>query len=317
MMLVSVVIPTRNAGISFEKLLEKVKIQEIDGDMEIVIVDSGSTDQTLEVCEKFGIRPVEIKPGDFNHGGTRNIGIDMSKGKYVVLLVQDAIPVDDNWLNSMIEDLENDELIAGVYSKQIPRDDCNIFTRNALENWVTFSNERAEQFIRSSEQYRKMTPSEKQLAVTFDNVSSCIRKNIWQQIRFNEISFGEDIDWSKRVIEAGYKIVYEPKSAVVHSHNRTIGYEVRRTYVCHKTLKSMFGMQLVPTFGHVIGNFIIDVKRRTELVRKSSDGLESVGRWYAKAVFLSIGMQLAMYLGAKQLEGGKLAKLDKFLSRGV
>lgn len=316
---VSIVIPTKNAGCEFSSTLEKIKMQDIDVDLEIIAIDSGSIDNTIEICEKFGVKVIKIQPEQFNHGGTRNLGISVASGDYVVLLVQDAVPLNNAWLRYMIEDLKKDEKIAGVYCKQIPKDNCNIFTKYALENWITYKDTRIEQYINDIDEYRNLSPIEKQIKVTFDNVSSCIRKSVWEKNKFSEINFGEDIDWSKRVIEAGYKIVYEPRSAVIHSHNRSIWYETKRTYVCHKTLKKLFGMQLVPSVTHLVRNLGADIKLRFNIVYDNKKSLKSHMTWYYKAILLSIGMQIGMYLGGKSdnFKSNFTKKIDKILSRGV
>lgn len=319
---VSIVIPTKNAGPEFETTLININSQKTTNkfEVEIIILDSGSVDMTIELSHKYNAKVMVIEPSSFSHGGTRNYGISVSEGEYVVLLVQDAIPLNDVWLINLINNLDKDPTVAGVYSKQIPRADCNIFTKNSLENWITFKNERVEQFIENSEEYKNLSPIEKQHLVTFDNVSSCIRKSVWEEIQFNIIEFGEDIDWSKRVIESGLKIVYEPNSAVIHSHNRSNWYEFKRTFVCHKILNNMFETRLVPTLKNLILNLGADIKIRTKIVNNSIEVVDNRFNWYIKGILLSVGMQLGMYLGGKYnyIKSNKIKKnLDRILSRGV
>jgi rhamnosyltransferase len=82
-------------------------------------------------------------------------------------------------------------------------------------------------------------------------VCSAVRKSVWSTHRFGRINFGEDIDWAERVLRAGWKIVYEPAAAVVHSHDRPVSYEYKRTYVCHRKLYSQFGLHLVPSLNGI------------------------------------------------------------------
>ncbi len=117
---VSVVIPTFNAGPEFEELLQKISSQERDFEHEIVVVDSESTDGTAELARRYGATVHQIAKQKFNHGATRNLGISLSRGEYIALTVQDSVPLDERWLYAMVENLERDERVAGVYSRQLP-----------------------------------------------------------------------------------------------------------------------------------------------------------------------------------------------------
>src|SRR5205085_7133755 len=103
-----------------------------------------------------------------------------------------------------------------------------------------------EQFAGGSEQYRKMPPRQRRSLATFDNVSSCVRRSVWEEFPFEKTNFGEDIRWGKRVVEAGYKIVYEPRSAVFHSHERGAMYDLRRHYLDQRVLSELFGLKTAP-----------------------------------------------------------------------
>jgi rhamnosyltransferase len=139
---VSVVVPTLNAGPEFEELLEKISIQEGDFEREVIVVDSGSTDGTVELARRYGARVHQIRKEEFNHGATRNLGVSLARGEYVALTVQDAVPLDERWLGAMVENFERDERVAGVYSRQIPRPDASPLTRAVVNNRRTASLER-------------------------------------------------------------------------------------------------------------------------------------------------------------------------------
>src|ERR671932_769306 len=91
-----------------------------------------------------------------------------------------------------------------------------------------------------------MPPRERRRIAAFDNVSSCLRRSVWEEMPFERTNFGEDLRWGKRVVEAGYKIVYEPRSAVFHSHERGVVYDLRRYYVDQRLLLELFELELVP-----------------------------------------------------------------------
>src|SRR5262245_58911182 len=99
--LVSVVIPVLNGGGVLEEALTVIRGQEGDFSLEILCLDSGSGDGSREICARQGARVIDVPPGTFNHGATRNQGIALSSGEFVVSLLQDAVPVGTNWLATL------------------------------------------------------------------------------------------------------------------------------------------------------------------------------------------------------------------------
>jgi rhamnosyltransferase len=318
---VSIVIPTRNAGPGFEELLEKLSAQRVDFDYEIIVVDSGSTDGTVELARNYGTVH-QIPRAEFNHGATRNFGLSLSRGRYVALIVQDAVPLDERWLAVMVENLEQDEKVAGVYSRQIPRAESSTLTRTLVNTWATASLERQEQSIRNLKQYRRMHPMKRRLLVAFDNVSSCLRRSVWEEIPFERTNFGEDLRWSKKVMEAGYKIVYEPRSAVLHSHERGFMYDLRRHYVNQLILSELFGLTLVPSLKRLLPGMLRSSLHLYRLLRQDQDVAEGKLKLMLLAVDHAVPTQVGTYLGNKVQQLASISprisrKLDGFLRRGV
>ena len=238
----SVLVLTYNAGSGFEELLRRLLAQKTRFDYEILVLDSGSTDGTTGLADRYGARVHRIESEEFDHGATRNLGISICRGDYVALIVQDALPLDGGWLSAMVENLEGDPSVAGVYGRQIPRPDGSPLARVLVNGWPTASLERREQFARDAALYRALPPAERRMLATFDNVSSCVRRSVWERIPFPQTRFGEDLRWGKEVVEAGYKIVYEPRSAVLHSHERGASYDLRRHYVDAQVLLDLVGL---------------------------------------------------------------------------
>src|ERR1700739_4142709 len=87
---ISVVIPTRNAGKEFPLLLRKLKVQKGIRACEIIIVDSGSSDDTVFFAKREGATVIEIPPQTFNHGSARNKGAEYATGDFLLFTVQDA-----------------------------------------------------------------------------------------------------------------------------------------------------------------------------------------------------------------------------------
>jgi len=244
-MKVSIVIPTKNGELIINDTLYAIFNQKLDFKIEVIIVDSGSTDKTLDVVKQYPVVVKKIEPQEFNHGLTRNYGVSIATGKFVVLLVQDAVPSNKTWLLNIIKEFK-DNKVAGVYCRQVPFDNCDPLKAIQIKTGFTGRNKRIVKYIKNIDEYNRLSPMLKYQLVSFDNVCSCIRKSVWKKYQFDRTDFGEDLMWAKKVMLAGYKLVYTPHSSVFHSHNRSILYEFKRDFVCHKTMYKLFGLNTVP-----------------------------------------------------------------------
>lgn len=225
---VSVIIPVKNAGRSLDAQLGAVFSQEGSATPEVVLVDSGSTDDTLARASRYPARVVRIRPEEFNHGETRNLGARESSGEFLVYLTQDAVPADSAWLRNLCAPLRGDAGVAGAFSRHRPRPGCSLpLARQIEEGWPQGGRlERIVKRVRSREELEERKPH----YVYFANTSSCLRRSVWQEFPFRRVEFGEDADWAERVLLAGYAIVYEPTSVVLHSHDYPLREQLRQHY---------------------------------------------------------------------------------------
>ncbi|MEJ2746125.1 MAG: glycosyltransferase family 2 protein, partial [bacterium] len=230
------IIPTKNVERHLEEQLQAIFSQGDVPRAEVIIIDSGSTDGTLLVLERHPVKLISIKPEDFNHGATRNIGVRESEGEYLVFLTQDATPADDSWLKNLLKPLREDPAVAGVFSRHIPRSGCSLpLARQIEEEWPQAGGrERIVKQVSSREELEERKPH----YVYFANTSSCLRRSVWERIPFRNVDFGEDVDWAERVLLAGYTIVYEPDSAVLHSHDYTLREQLRQHYDYGRMVRS-------------------------------------------------------------------------------
>ncbi|MEQ8764980.1 MAG: glycosyltransferase family 2 protein [Planctomycetota bacterium] len=235
-------IPTLNGGDLFGQVLDAVYAQKTDYPFEVIVIDSGSTDSTLDHCARYPMRLYHIDKRTFNHGLTRNLGISKARGEVVALLTQDAVPADEHWLDALVQNYDRDPWVAGVYSRQLPREDCEPFVRERILRWSAGRTQRTVQKLATLSDYWNMNWMQRLELVAFDDVASSVRKQVWQEIPYERRSFGEDVAWGKKVVLTGYKIVFEPASAVIHSHNDSLWKQFRRIYCDHQNLHRLIGI---------------------------------------------------------------------------
>jgi rhamnosyltransferase len=200
---ISVVILTKNAGRAFEQTLDKIFAQRVEGGFEIVIVDSGSTDGTIERVQKHALRLYCIPPDEFNFGRTRNYGFSMARGEFIATLSQDVIPCDEQWLKKLTAPFGEDERVAAVQG----------FTK-LPEHGNVFYWERVGRFYFTSEVQRWLSLWHDSLSF----VNCAIRRSFWQHHNLNAAPFSEDKAFQRSINNAGFKIASEPSAVCFHGH---------------------------------------------------------------------------------------------------
>jgi len=294
MIKLSIIVLTKNGGTYLEEVLRKVFAQDIEEAFEVVAIDSGSTDRTKQILAKFPIRLKEIPPSIFNHGETRNLGAELSKGEYLVYLTQDATPMDGKWLERLIHPLQEDRLVAGAFSSHHPREGCHLMEkRQILQTELTSGKTmRINTAIGNPEYERNRYPF-----VWFSNTSSCIRKEVWEKFPFRKLEFAEDQDWAWRVLEAGYKTVYVPDSIVMHSHHYRPIKNFRRHFEHARAMREIFGKEEFPLFKNIFVATRDSVKADFRFFQ--SEGGNSFGfvRWFFPSLFWYLSAFGGLWLG--------------------
>lgn len=300
--LVSILLVTRNGIETLPPLLDAISAQEIDLEVEVVAVDSGSTDGTAELLRERVDRLLEISPEEFGHGRTRNLGVESCRGDYVVLIVQDALPVGPGWLRELVAPLRTDPRVAGTYARQRPRPDASAVTKGNLEAWLAASPEARRSYLR--EPLDALPPHERMRVCVIDNVCSCLRREVWEQLPYGDVAIAEDLDWGRKVVAAGFHLVYTPAAQVVHSHERSAWYELRRGISVHRELQRLFELETIqslPALATSVGHTLV---RHTQWVRE--EGLDPVARarQLPRALALALAWPLGQYLGARAARRG-------------
>jgi len=235
----SVLIPTKNGGEWLEECLAAVYGQKGVGPLEVLILDSGSTDGTLEIARRYPARIETILAEEFHHARTRNYAASLAEGQYLVFLSQDAIPANDGWLRAMLRNLE-DGAVGAVYGRQVPRKSSTGERHEALSA------------LYGSERLVKDSLSRERLGFRyyhFSSANSAMRRDVWKATQFpEELRVFEDLGIAKKILDGGWKIVYEPEATVEHAHNHTaaqlfqryfdIGYTFRRLGIWNEVTRA-------------------------------------------------------------------------------
>ncbi|AFS47861.1 glycosyltransferase group 2 [alpha proteobacterium HIMB5] len=194
---VSIIIRTKNEESWISLCLEKIFEQNYKN-KEVIIVDNNSSDNTVQRAKQFKVKVEKIKK--FLPGKAINLGIKKSSGNIIVVLSAHCIPTNKFWLNDLIKNL-NYKKVAGVYGRQMPLPYSKDFDKRDL--LLLFGLDK---------KIQKKDPF-------FHNANSAFKRSTWNKFKFNEkVTNIEDRVWGQKVINSGYKIVYEPKASVYHWH---------------------------------------------------------------------------------------------------
>lgn len=215
-MRVSIAIRTRNEAKNLARVIDLIQAQDFSGDVEIIVMDSGSSDNTLEIAKAKGARTFTYeKP--FSYGGTINEAAKIAEGDVLVSLSAHSFPFDSAWLKELVKPL-GDPTIAATTSRHVPQRDDDPFVRRGIKRRFPC------RFIYSY-------PGS---AWSLSNVSAAYRRELVLQYPFDEeAKYSEDYLWARRIMKEGHRVVYVPTSVVIHSHSdlrslrrQTVAFEV-------------------------------------------------------------------------------------------
>ncbi|MGB8647679.1 MAG: glycosyltransferase [Anaerolineae bacterium] len=200
---ISIVLLTLNAGPALERTLDAIARQRTGRSFELVAIDSGSTDGTLELLQHAGARMERIPRAEFNFGRTRDRGYALGRGQYLVTLSQDAVPASDEWLEQLVAPFDDSAVAAVAGATLLPPPPA-----------LTFYWERVDRFYFTRESRRWVA----RYHFGFSNINSAVRKTVWEQNRIGPIEMSEDRLLFKTWTARGRRIVFAPNAAVYHAH---------------------------------------------------------------------------------------------------
>jgi glycosyltransferase involved in cell wall biosynthesis len=199
----SIVVRAYNEEKHIGRLLEGIRQQTIQ-DVEIILVDSGSTDRTVSIAESFGARIVRIPPAEFTFGRSLNFGVRAARREWVVIASAHVYPVYPDWLESLLCPFFEDEKVALTYGKQRGPATAKFSEQQIFHQW-----------------YPEVSHLDQPTAFC-NNANAAIRRSLWERHPYDETLTGlEDVEWGKWAREQGYKIAYIAEAEIIHVHNET------------------------------------------------------------------------------------------------
>jgi len=198
----SVVIRAYNEEKHIGRLLEGIQHQTLKN-VEVIFVDSGSTDSTVSIAESFGARVVNIRPEEFTFGRSLNYGIKAAQREFIVIASAHVYPVYPDWLETLLRPFQDDS-VALTYGKQRGPDFAKYSEQQIFHQWYPDASK------------------PKQSTAFCNNANAAIRKSLWEKNNYDETLTGlEDLAWAKWANEQGYAIAYVAEAEMIHVHNET------------------------------------------------------------------------------------------------
>lgn len=198
----SIVIRAYNEERHIGRLLEGIKQQTVK-DVDVILVDSGSTDSTVAIAESYGARIVKIPSAEFTFGRSLNYGIKAARREFIVMASAHVYPVYPDWLESLLGPFQ-DEQVALTYGKQRGPEFAKFSEQQIFYQW-----------------YPDVSKLRQETAFC-NNANAAIRKSLWEKNPYDETLTGlEDLAWAKWAKEQGHDISYVAEAEIIHVHNET------------------------------------------------------------------------------------------------
>jgi rhamnosyltransferase len=235
-MLVSVIIPVKNGEQTLFKCLAAIKAQTIFKFIEVIVIDSMSTDNSVLIAKTFGAKVISVKPSDFNHGLTRNLGVHHSNGKLLYFTVQDAELSCESTLENMVTHFENDEIQAVVGIQGYPHH----MDKNPALWFKRFDSPAVESRFFPNGSFEKIDKKLQFELSNWDNVNAMYRKSALLDLPFPETNFSEDWIWANKALKSGKHILRDPSILVWHYHHMTFSYTLKSKFIINYYFKQFF-----------------------------------------------------------------------------
>ena len=198
----SIIIRAYNEAAHLPRLLEGI-IQQTVKDVEVILVDSGSTDATASIAASFGAQIAKISSYEFTFGSSLNLGIQIAKHELIVIASAHIYPVYPDWLECLLRPFD-EKRVAVVYGKQRGTSTSKFSEHQIFQQWFP-----------EADVTRQPSPF-------CNNANAAIRRSLWEQHPYDETLTGlEDVAWAKWAQSRGWVVAYAAKAETIHAHNET------------------------------------------------------------------------------------------------
>src|SRR3954464_13644012 len=248
-MTTTVAVPVLNGARYLDEVLTAVRSQRLAAgeEVELLIVDSGSTDGSQAIARRHGAVLHEIDTAAFSHGGTRNRMMSLAAGDHVAFITQDATPAHEGWLAALLEGFAQGDDVAAVFGPHVPRPDASHMIKAEMERhfavWGDGGREidvhRLDRSPAGLAAYRRFPGR----WTFFSDVNGCVARWAWEQVPYRDVPYAEDQLLGRELIEAGFAKVFHPGARVVHSHDYPPVSFFRRYFDELRSLREVLGFR--------------------------------------------------------------------------
>jgi len=288
-----VIIPVKDGARYLGEVLDAIAGQDFDGEVETLVVDSGSTDGSLEIARSAPVELVVISPSDFGHGKTRNRMAERSSGEYLVFVTQDATPADERWLAHLVEPIVSNERVGLSFGPHLARPDTTpMVARELAEFFRSFS---PDDSVRVDCTLDGSDPANG----FFSNVNSCVARACWEEIQFRDVPYSEDQAFARDALERGWCKAFAPSAAVLHAHDYPLGRFMRRYFDEYRGLRETTGHVEPFSVGRTARTTLGQVRGDLGYMRAAGIGRGGRVGWGVRSALHHSGRSLFASLGSR------------------
>lgn len=293
----SILIPVKNGGPLLARVLDAVLAQQTPWPYEVIVADSGSTDGSLALARQRGVRVETVAPAAFGHGRTRNHLASLSRGQFLVFITQDARPVDEHWLEHLVQGCDSAPDVAGAFGPHRAHPGARLVTQRELQaHFSGFGSVLSRVRLDDRERFERDI-GYRQWLHFFSNNNSCLRRSVWEHLPFPDVMFAEDQTWMLAAIKAGHAKAYVPQAAVYHSHDFGVWETLQRNFDESCSFERYFGYRMQASLTPALRSAAGLARRDWDWLREAGLARWSLAREGSRMALLELARMLGQYLG--------------------
>ncbi len=253
---VSVIIPVKNEALKIKACIDGILQQSVPVH-EIIVIDSGSTDDTVAILKTYQkVTLMEISSTEFNHGETRNLGVQKASGDFVLLTVGDARPYNKSWIEEMLKGFTDEEVAAVCGQQVVPHE----MDKNPIEWFRPISEPELTRYqYKIAGSFESLSPIDKKKVCGWDDVTAMYRRDVLISLPYRKTSYAEDLLWCRDALIKGHAVVYNYAARVYHYHSESPEFMYKRTFTV------LFYQYIA--FQYIPSRFVLSVRRRISIVK--------------------------------------------------